>query len=139
VSVSSSFINQRVVTGAAQFAFINGVLMLHRSYPARRAGQKQTSPVTSIRFGPSAKDGLAVIQNLLAKRWRLEDKPSLSLLLEGVIVSWAAEMKNDPQAITDLINEIEARGGAQGERNQFALDGPVPQPKESVQGRKVSK
>ena len=95
---------------------------MHRSYPVRKKGRSQASVVTSIRFSPSANDGLTSIHSMLAKRWRLADKPSLSLLLEGIIVRWADEMRNDPTAITDLIHEIEARGGARGKRNQFYLD-----------------
>ncbi len=95
---------------------------MHRSYPVRQKGKPQSSPSTSIRFSPSAKQGIEKIHSMLAQRWRLADKPSLSLLLEGVIVRWADTMQDDPTAITDLINEIEARGGVRGEKNQFQLD-----------------
>ncbi|MBX3301583.1 MAG: hypothetical protein KF693_05145 [Nitrospira sp.] len=96
---------------------------MHRSYPVRRKGKAQSSPVTSIRFGPAAHEKLNTIHTMLAKRWRLTDKPSLSLLLEGVISLWADEMQHDPSAVTDLLNEIKARGGTRGRRNQFVLDG----------------
>ncbi len=96
--------------------------MFHRSYPVRRKGQSNSSPVTSIRFSTSAKQGLKEIRSMLQQRWHLPKEPSLSLLLEGVIIRWAESVKDDPNAITDLITEIEARGGVKGAKNQFQLD-----------------
>ncbi|MDK2745536.1 MAG: hypothetical protein NDI90_21750 [Nitrospira sp. BO4] len=96
---------------------------MHRSYPVRKRGRSQISPVTSIRFSRSVHERLDTIHALLASRWGVADKPSLSLLLEGVIVRWADSMRDDPTAIDELIAEIEVRGGARGVRNQFQLDG----------------
>lgn len=96
---------------------------MHRFYPPRKRGLKQTSPVTSVRFSKSAHEKLNAIHTMLASRWGVADKPSLSLLLEGVIARWADSMRDDPTAVDDLIAEIEARGGARGARNQFQLDG----------------
>lgn len=96
---------------------------MHRSYPVRKKGLSQASPVTSIRFSRSVHEKLNTIHTMLASRWGVADKPSLSLLLEGVIARWADTMRDDPEAIEDLIAEIEARGGAQGVPNQFQLDG----------------
>lgn len=96
---------------------------MHRSYPSRQKGHSQASPVTSIRFSQSVREKLDSIHAALASRWGMAAEPSLSLLLEGVVVRWADSMRDDPDAINDLIAEIEARGGARGVRNQFQLDG----------------
>jgi hypothetical protein len=95
---------------------------MHRSYPVRKKGLSQAAPVTSIRFSRPVQEKLDTIHTMLASRWGVANKPSLSLLLEGVIVRWADSMRDGPEAIDDLIAEIEARGGVRGVRNQFYLD-----------------
>jgi len=84
--------------------------MMYRRYPKRKQGEVHASSVTSIRFSPAARAGVAEVHRLLSKRWKFDTRPSLSLLLEAVVIRWADEMRNDPKAITELKNEILARG-----------------------------
>jgi len=76
----------------------------------------------TINLSADGKDQLATIPQMLTERWHLSDKPSVSLMLESLIFRWADEMKNDPAVIQQLIDEIEARGGARGSKDQFRKD-----------------
>jgi hypothetical protein len=82
--------------------------MIKRIY--QRSVDPSKKSQVKAHLGMVGTEALAEIHTLLAKRWKFEGKPSLSLLLEGVIIRWAEAMKNDPKAITELANEIKARG-----------------------------
>ena len=86
----------------------------------------QRSPqrkVRKVRFDPAVEESLQEIHDALCRRWRLTDRPSVSLLLAGVIRQYAESVKSDPNALKDLMAEIRRRGGPVGSRRrQLAVD-----------------
>jgi hypothetical protein len=60
-------------------------------------------------LAPAGQQALEDIRRMLIKRWRLESKPSLSVMLEAVLIRWSVEMQNDPTAIKELADEIKVR------------------------------
>src|SRR5688572_3201649 len=87
---------------------------LKESRPMKRVYQPNVDPSkksqVKAHLGIVGTEAMAEIHTLLAKRWKLQQRPSLSLLLEAVIIRWADAMKHDPKAITELKHEILARG-----------------------------
>jgi hypothetical protein len=80
----------------------------------------------TVRFDPAVEESLDQIHAMLCSRWRLKDKPSLSLLLAGVVRQFAASVSGDPSALKGLMGEIRARGGAVGKRGSFKTDASDP-------------
>jgi hypothetical protein len=74
-------------------------------------GRDDRHPHT-VHFDEASEESMRQIHELLCNRWRLTDKPSISLLLQGVIRQFAASAQDDPLALKGLMDEIKARGGA---------------------------
>lgn len=66
----------------------------------------------TIQICPSAhvQKQIDTITNLLIRRWKLTDKPSLSLLLQAVILSYAERAKHNPKVLDSTIKEIQRHG-----------------------------
>lgn len=77
----------------------------------------------TIRFDQASEQSLQEVLTALCSRWHLTDKPSLSLLVQGIVRQFALDAKDDPTYLKELAAEINARGGAIGKRNQFVRDG----------------
>jgi hypothetical protein len=78
--------------------------------------------IHTVRFDPATEQCLHQVHHMLCSRWRLKDKPSISLLLAGVLQEFAESVKDDPDALKGLMEEIRARGGAVGKRGSFKED-----------------
>ena len=77
----------------------------------------------TVNFDTASEEAMNEIHKALVSRWHLEDRPSISLLLACVVRQFAEDMRDDPDALKGLMNEIKARGGAVStKRNQFQRD-----------------
>jgi hypothetical protein len=85
-----------------------------------------------LRFDEATEATLREIERMLCSRWRLHDKPSISLLVAGVVREYAASIKEDPSALKGLKDEIRARGGAVGKRGSFKEDASSPEKLEQL-------
>jgi hypothetical protein len=71
--------------------------------------KKGSTAQVMVHCDPASQTALADIQTALIKRWNLDNRPSISLMLQGVILAFAERVKQEPEAINVLLDEIKSR------------------------------
>jgi hypothetical protein len=82
--------------------------MIHRKYPKRIKGQLQTSKVRCVRLDAQGQAAFDKISAALMKGYKIEDKPSLGLIMQSVLIQFTQSMTT--KDLKSLHAEILAHG-----------------------------
>jgi len=72
---------------------------------------RQRRATKLIHLDAAGQEAFEYIYTTLCNLWRLESKPSISLLLQGVVIEYARGLRSDPNALKELVAEIKVRCG----------------------------
>lgn len=82
---------------------------------------RSRSPRTTkrVHLDPVGQDAFDAIYSSLCRRYRrLEDRPSISLLLQGLVIRYAMSLQSDPSKLRELVEEIRSRSIVTDERRR---------------------
>ena len=82
--------------------------MLIRSYPPRKKGQLQTSPLKTVRLSADAVVALSKLNAAIEAKWGKEQAPSVSMMISKALNVYADRLTYSPERLEAAYAEFVA-------------------------------